>query len=76
MGSSLFSAAYAAQAAAVKHELLESWLKNGVFQTEHFAKNTKTQEKTFYFAPTDVNRLAEFAAKEIGKSRTSNIQQR
>jgi hypothetical protein len=69
MGSNLFSAAYAAQAAEVKRDLLESWLKNGVFETEHFAKNTKTKEKTFYFALTDVNRLAEFAASETRKSR-------
>jgi hypothetical protein len=72
MGSSLFSAAYAAQAAEVNRELLESWLKNGVFETEHFAKNSKTQERTFYFAPTDVNRLAEFAARETRKTRASN----
>jgi hypothetical protein len=68
MGSSLFSAAYAAQTAEVKRELLESWLKNGVFETEHFTKNSKTQKKTFYFALTDVNRLAEFAVNQTRKS--------
>jgi hypothetical protein len=73
MGSNLFSTAYAARVADVKHDLLESWLKSGVFETEHFAKNTKTQEKTFYFAPADLSRLAEFAAKEARKSRTSGI---
>src|ERR1700677_1972692 len=67
MGSTLFSAAYAAQAAEVNRELLENWLKAGVFETEHFAENSKTREKTFYFAQTDVNRLAEFAAKEARK---------
>ena len=72
MGSTLFSAAYAAQAAEVNRELLEKWLKTGVFETEHFAQNSKTREKTFYFAPTDVARLAEFAAKEMRKSRGSN----
>jgi hypothetical protein len=70
MGCTLFSAAYAAQAAEVNPELLEEWLKTGVFQTEHFAQNSKTREKTFYFAQADVNRLAEFAAKETGKRRT------
>jgi hypothetical protein len=73
MGSNLFSTAYAARVADVKHDLLEWWLKAGVFETEHFAKNTKTQEKTFYFAPADLSRLAEFAAKEARKSRTSGI---
>ena len=72
MGSTLFSAAYAAQAAEVNRDLLEKWLKTGVFETEHFAQNSKTREKTFYFAPTDVARLAEFAAKEMRKSRASN----
>jgi hypothetical protein len=43
-----------------------------VFETEHFAQNSKTREKTFYFAQTDVNRLAEFAAKETRKSRMTN----
>jgi hypothetical protein len=70
MGCTLFSAAYAAQAAEVNRELLEGWLKTGMFQTEHFAQNSKTREKTFYFAQTDVNRLAEFAAKETRKRRT------
>jgi len=70
MGCTLFSAAYAAQVAEVNRELLEGWLKTGMFQTEHFAQNSKTREKTFYFAQTDVNRLAEFAAKETRKRRT------
>jgi len=73
MGSNLFSTAYAARITDVKLELLESWLDTGMFETEHFAKNSKTQEKTFYFAQTDVNRLAEFAAKETRRSRTSHI---
>lgn len=73
MGSNLFSTAYAARVADLKYDLLESWLKTGVFETEHFAKNTKTQEKTFYFSPSDLSRLAEFAAKETRKSRTSGI---
>jgi hypothetical protein len=73
MGNKLFSTAYAAQVADVKRELLESWLKTGVFDTEHFAKNTKTHERTFYFTATDLSRLAEFAAKETRKSRTSGI---
>jgi len=47
MGSTLFSAAYAAQAAEVNRELLEKWLRAGVFETEHFAQNSKTREKTF-----------------------------
>jgi len=47
MGSTLFSAAYAAQAAEVNRELLEKWLKTGVFETEHFAQNSKTREKLF-----------------------------
>ena len=72
MGSTLFSAAYAAQAAEVNRDLLEEWLQTGVFETEHFAQNSKTREKTFYFAQTDVARLAEFAAKEMRKSRASN----
>lgn len=71
MGSTLFSAAYAAQAAAVNRELLEEWLKTGVFETEHYAQNSKTREKTFYFAQTDVARLAEFAARETRKNRIS-----
>jgi hypothetical protein len=70
MGCTLFSAAYAAQVAEVNRELLEGWLKTGMFQTEHFAQNSKTREKTFYFAQTDVNRSAEFAAKETRKRRT------
>jgi hypothetical protein len=70
MGCTLFSAAHAAQAAEVNRELLEGWLKTGMFETEHFAQNSKTREKTFYFAQTDVNRLAEFAAKETRKRRT------
>ena len=73
MGSNLFSIAYAARVAEVKHDLLELWLKTGVFETGHFAKNTKPHEKTFYFAPADLSRLAEFAAKEAKKSRTSGI---
>jgi hypothetical protein len=71
MGSTLFSAAYAAQAAEVNRELLEEWLKTGVFETEHYAQNSKTREKTFYFAQTDVARLAEFAARETRKNRIS-----
>jgi hypothetical protein len=73
MGSSLFSAAYAAQAAEVKRELLDNWLKTGAFETEHFAQNSKTREKTFYFAQGDLTRLAEFAARETRQTRTPYV---
>jgi hypothetical protein len=73
MGTNLFSARYAAKIAEVSPALLDGWLKNGRFGTEHFAKDTKTQEKTFYFSQTDLNRLTEFAATEARKSRLSNI---
>jgi hypothetical protein len=73
MGSNLFSTAYAAKITEVKREVLESWLRSGIFETEHFAQNSKTNEKTFYFSQTDVNRLAEFAARETRKSRMPGI---
>jgi hypothetical protein len=74
MGSTLFSAAYAAQAAEIRRDLLDSWLKTGQFETEHYAQNSKTREKTFYFAQSDVNRLAEFAARETRQARPSEPQ--
>ena len=56
MGSTLFSAAYAAQAAEVNRELLEKWLKTGVFETEHFARTAarmlKTRRPGWWIVPT------------------------
>jgi hypothetical protein len=63
MGTNLFSTRYAARVTAVSEDLLATWLRCGLFETEHFAKNTKTQEKTFYFAPGDISRLSEFARR-------------
>jgi hypothetical protein len=73
MGTNLFSARYAAKIANLSPAVLDGWLKNGRFGTEHFAMDTKTQEKTFYFSRTDLNRLIEFAASEARKSRSSDI---
>jgi hypothetical protein len=69
MGTNLFSTKYAAKVTAISENLLRTWLGSGLFETEHFAKNTKTQEKTFYFASSDINRLAEFASRETRKPR-------
>jgi hypothetical protein len=44
---------YAAKVTSVREQTLRVWLGSGLFETEHFAKNTKTNEKTFYFAPND-----------------------
>ena len=68
MGSNLFSTSYAAEMAEIRRELLESWLQDGAFATEHFAENTKTRQRTYYFAPSDVSRLAEFAAAATTQS--------
>jgi hypothetical protein len=67
MGTNLFSTKYAAKVTAVSEDLLSTWLRSGLFKTEHFAKNTKTQEKTFYFAASDLSRLSEFARGEVRK---------
>jgi hypothetical protein len=69
MGVNLVSTKYAAKVTSVSEETLRSWLGSGLFETEHFAKNTKTDEKTFYFSTNDINRLSEFASREIRKTR-------
>jgi hypothetical protein len=69
MGINLVSTKYAAKITSVSEETLHSWLGSGLFETEHFAKNTKTSEKTFYFSPDDIKRLSEFASLGMRKTR-------
>jgi hypothetical protein len=69
MGVNLVSTKYAAKAALISEEMLRSWLGSGLFETDYFAKNTKTREKTFYFSPNDIHRLSEFASRQIRKTR-------
>jgi hypothetical protein len=68
MGINLISTKYAAKATSVSEETLRSWLDSGLFETEHFAKDTKSREKTFYFSTNDLNRLSEFASREKYKT--------
>ena len=69
MAINLVSTKYAAKVTSVSEETLRTWLGSGLFETEHFARNSKTGEKTFYFSPTDLNRLSEFASRGIFKIR-------
>jgi hypothetical protein len=70
MGTTLFSAAAASRFANISPDTLRSLLLSGQFSTDHFAKNTKTQERTFYFSQTDLNRLAAYVADRTTGNRT------